>query len=59
MSPPIYRLAVSFETAVYGFIGLIADRGVSDLFGDDPLAGPLELATDVQQLVVAPLPKAS
>ncbi|HZQ84716.1 MAG TPA: hypothetical protein VFA83_07750 [Acidimicrobiales bacterium] len=50
---------MSFETAVYGFIGLIADRGVSDLFGDDPLAGPLELATDVQQLVVAPLPKAS
>jgi len=39
------RLAVSVETAVYGWIGLVADRGGSgDRSSDDPLASPLTLA---------------
>lgn len=44
MSPTIQRLAASLETAVYGWMGLVADRDKrDDAAGDDPLASPLAL----------------
>jgi len=42
------RLAVGVETAVYGWIGLVADRGGSDSRDDDPLASPLTLVAPEQ-----------
>jgi hypothetical protein len=38
------RLAVTLETAVYGWIDLVAERGGGVAPGDDPLASPLTLA---------------
>jgi hypothetical protein len=38
------RLAVGLETAVYGWMGLVANRAASDSHDDDPLASPLSLA---------------
>lgn len=48
MSRTMQRLAVGFETAVYGWIGLVADRGGSDSRDEDPLASPLTLAAPEQ-----------
>jgi hypothetical protein len=52
-------MAVGFETAMYGFIGLVAQRGVTAPADDDLLAGPLTVVTETNELAVAPWPKAS
>ena len=53
------RLAVGVETAVYGWIGLVADRGGSESRDEDSLASPLTLAVPVEPAAGDAMPQAS
>jgi len=53
------RLAVSLESAVYGWIDLVADRGDSDPGDHDPLASPRTHVVTAEPAPAQALPQAS